>query len=425
MTTLQAQIPVRKTAGYKLLDRAWHLLGLLVMLLLASYISWGFAEYWPPAQAWPLILLVSLAYSISSVIISRLARFPKVERLGVIVLTTSLAFLLVIAIIALDRLYYSRLFWLSSFSISIIWLIIGSYIFTPSAIRLGLVPGPMASELCKIDSVNWYLLRNPSLSNRQVAVLDGVVVDLHQELSREWIRFLAGCSIRGIPVFHGAVIFESLTGKVSLEHLSSGASTLINQPGLYLTIKRIIDIIMVVISAPIIVPILIVTAVFIKMGSPGPVFFWQERVGKGGKIFRMVKLRSMRVDADRAGAKFASKDDDRIIPGGKLMRKLRIDELPQFWNVLLGDMSIIGPRPEQVPFVVEYSSKIPYYQYRHLVKPGITGWAQVMHGYAASHEEAEEKLAYDLYYVKHVSVWLDLIIVYKTAKTILTGFGAR
>jgi len=396
------------------------------MLLLASLIAWGSLEYWRLSQAWPLILLVSLAYTVSATVVSRLSRFPKVEGLGVIILTTGLAFLIVIALVALGRFYYSRLFLVSSFVFTTIWLTVGLYTFSKVAgTRLGLIPGGMADELSKIDSVEWRWLNSPDLPGAEISILDGVVVDLHQELSPDWIRFLANCSLRGVPVYHAAVVFESLTGRVSLAHLTSGGDVVFRLPSLYPAIKRTLDVAVVLLSLPLVIPVVLVAAIVVKLGSSGPVFFLQERVGQGGEVFRIVKLRTMRVDADRRGAEFARADDDRIIPAGKWLRKFRIDELPQFWNVLKGEMSLIGPRPEQVPFVVQFIKEIPYYNYRHLVKPGITGWAQVVQGYAAGRDETREKLEYDLYYIKHLTVWLDLLIVYKTIKTIFTGFGAR
>lgn len=426
MITLQWSIPTRRTVRYKLWDRAWLIVGLPVMLLLASLIAWGSLAYWRMPQVWPLILLVSLAYFVSAVIVSRLSHFPRVDRFGVVILTTGLAFLVVIALVALGRFYYSRLFLVFSFAFATVWLAVGVYIFLKAAdIRLGLIPGGMASDLLEINSVEWRWLNKPDPWDAQISNLDGVVVDLHQKLSADWIRFLADCSLRGIPVYHAAVIFESLTGRVSLAHLNFEGDEVFKLPPVYPTVKRMLDVAVVLFSLPLVIPVVLIAAIVVKLGSPGPAFFLQERVGQGGKIFQIVKLRTMRVDADKQGAEFARANDDRIIPAGKWLRKFRIDELPQFWNVLKGEMSLIGPRPEQVPFVEQFTKEIPYYNYRHLVKPGITGWAQVVQGYAAGSDETREKLEYDLYYVKHLTVWLDLLIVYKTIRTILTGFGAR
>ena len=153
--------------------------------------------------------------------------------------------------------------------------------------------------------------------------------------------------------------------------------------------------------------------------------FIQNRVGKGNKDFRIYKFRSMSKDSEAAGAQFAQCGDMRVTRVGKVIRKLRIDELPQFFNVLKGDMSLIGPRPEQRTFVDQFEREIPFYMYRHIVRPGISGWAQVVHGYAADTDDTRIKIEHDFYYIKHFSLWLDVLIVFKTIKTILTGFGAR
>src|SRR5690606_1724012 len=176
---------------------------------------------------------------------------------------------------------------------------------------------------------------------------------------------------------------------------------------------------------PLVVPLGLVVGLLVKFSSPGPVLFWQERIGERGRVFRIVKFRSMRVDAERNGAQFAASDDERITPVGRVLRRYRLDELPQLWNVLKGDMSIVGPRPEQVEFARRFEERIPFYHWRHRVKPGITGWAQVQQGYAVGIEDTIQKLEYDLYYVKHLSLWLDLSILLRTVRIIVTGFGAR
>ncbi|WP_305838902.1 sugar transferase [Photobacterium leiognathi] len=168
-----------------------------------------------------------------------------------------------------------------------------------------------------------------------------------------------------------------------------------------------------------------ITAILIKLENPGPAMFIQERVGQGGKVFRIYKFRSMTVKEAGAEDKFATQEQARVTKVGKIIRKVRIDELPQFFNVLKGDMSLIGPRPEQDSFVKQFEQEIPFYGYRHMVKPGITGWAQVVQGYADDTESTTEKLAFDLYYIKNLSFWLDVNIVFKTIRTMLTGFGAK
>ena len=173
-------------------------------------------------------------------------------------------------------------------------------------------------------------------------------------------------------------------------------------------------------------PVFLLTALAIALEDGGPIFYRQERVGLGGRIFQVLKFRSMRVDAERDGVPaWAAERDNRVTRVGRIIRMLRIDELPQFLNVLRGDMSIIGPRPERPFFVQQFSQAIPFYDCRHVVKPGITGWAQVCFRYGASLEDTKRKLSYDLYYVKNRSVVLDLLILLKTVGVVLRGDGAR
>jgi exopolysaccharide biosynthesis polyprenyl glycosylphosphotransferase len=241
----------------------------------------------------------------------------------------------------------------------------------------------------------------------------------------QWVRFMAECSLRRVPVYHAAAVYELLTGKVSLPHHSEELMDAIQLPPLYPALKRLLDLVAVLLALPLLLPLAGLLALLIRLESAGPVLFFQERMGQGGRTFWMVKFRSMTLEADDSVARFAEDGDSRVTRVGKWLRKFRLDELPQFWNVLRGEMSIIGPRPEQVWFAQQFEAEIPFYAYRHLVKPGITGWAQINQGYAADSTETREKLAHDLFYIKHLSLWLDSVIVVKTIRTILTGFGAR
>lgn len=173
-------------------------------------------------------------------------------------------------------------------------------------------------------------------------------------------------------------------------------------------------------------PFAILTGLAVGLTSRGPIFYKQERVGKNGRIFRLIKFRSMRVDAEREGEPvWASSDDDRATFVGKIIRKIRFDEIPQFWNIIKGEMSFVGPRPERPFFVAKLAEEIPFYEYRHLVAPGLTGWAQIKYPYGSSVDDAKEKLQYDLYYIKNQTLTLDFIIVFETVKTVLFGRGGR
>ncbi len=193
----------------------------------------------------------------------------------------------------------------------------------------------------------------------------------------------------------------------------------------YVRTKRAIDIFVIFLALPLVLLIAAITAVAIKLESSGNVFFWQKRVGMDGEVFNMLKFRSMTSDSEKLGSQFAQSDDMRVTRIGKFIRKFRVDEIPQLWNVLKGEMSIIGPRPEQKSFVDEFNKSIPNYSLRHMVKPGITGLAQTEQGYVADAEATVTKLEYDLYYIKNMSLLTDAQITLKTIYTIMTGFGAR
>ena len=173
-------------------------------------------------------------------------------------------------------------------------------------------------------------------------------------------------------------------------------------------------------------PIALFTALLVKLDSRGPVFYRQERVGKNGKVFEVIKFRSMKADAEKDGKPiWAATDDDRVTRVGRIIRKIRVDEIPQFWNILKGEMSFVGPRPERPHFVAQLAQEIQFYDHRHLVAPGLTGWAQTKYPYGASVDDARKKLQFDLYYIKNQSLALDLIIVINTIKTVLFGRGGR
>ncbi len=227
----------------------------------------------------------------------------------------------------------------------------------------------------------------------------------------------------------GNSFYETLTGKLSVEQMNPG--WLIYSEGfrhshLKRLSKRVLDIVISVVMIVLLLPLSLLLAIIIKLESKGPVLFSQERVGEKKKPYRIYKFRSMVDRAEsQSGPKWAEDDDPRITRVGKFFRKWRLDEIPQLWNVLKGDMSFVGPRPERDFFIKELEKEIPYYGKRFTVKPGLTGWAQVSYGYGSSVEDAVEKLNYEMFYIKNMSIILDLVIILRTVKTVLFGRGAR
>jgi sugar transferase (PEP-CTERM system associated) len=243
------------------------------------------------------------------------------------------------------------------------------------------------------------------------------------------VQDLLKCKLRGIRILELSSFFERENGHLQLD--SMNASWMILAEGFHQgivrdTVKRLFDLLVSALMLGITLPIMALTALLIKLESPGPVLYRQERVGQGCRNFTILKFRSMCVDAEKDGKpRWARQNDSRITLTGRIIRRTRIDELPQIFNVFFGDMSFVGPRPERPYFVQDLTQKIPYYGVRHTVKPGITGWAQVRYPYGSNDEDAMHKLQYDLYYVKNHSLFLDLMILFQTAQVVLWGKGVR
>ncbi len=240
---------------------------------------------------------------------------------------------------------------------------------------------------------------------------------------------LIACKMQGIAIEDHISFLEKLTGKLMVESLNPSHlifSDGFKKPRILLFIRRVTEVLLSSVFLIILMPFIGLISILIKLDSEGPVFFQQERVGENGKIFNICKFRSMTRDAEEeSGPVWAKENDTRITRVGKYLRKFRLDEIPQLWNVLKGDMSFAGPRPERPCFVEELTKQIPYYGQRHSVKPGVTGWAQIKYSYGSSVEDAIEKLKYELYYIKNMSPLFDLFILFETAKIILFGRGAR
>lgn len=255
-----------------------------------------------------------------------------------------------------------------------------------------------------------------------------IVLALTDQRGKMPIRQLLACKLHGIPIDAGVGFYETLTGKILVEKVNP--SWLIFSQGFKkdrtISIgKRCVDICFSLLGLALSLPIMAISAILIKLESPGPIFYLQERVGEANRPFKVVKFRSMTSDAEKDGPVWARKNDCRTTRFGSLMRKVRIDEIPQMWNVLTGDMSFVGPRPERPIFVDKLEKIIPYYSLRHSVRPGITGWAQICYPYGASEEDALRKLEYDLYYIKNLTLSMDLWIIFQTIKTVLFQKGAR
>lgn len=254
-----------------------------------------------------------------------------------------------------------------------------------------------------------------------------LAVDLRAVLADRMAQYVSSCTLAGFDVRPMSQVYEMHTGRMPIVHLAEGweLSTPVLRTAPYMPGKRTVDALLVLATAPLTLVLSVAIAVTVRVTSPGPVIFRQTRVGRGGVLFTLYKFRTMWEGSELGGPAFASRLDDRLTPVGKWLRRFRADELPQLWNVLKGDLSLVGPRPEQVTFARHFAETIPFYSHRHLVRPGVTGWAQVNYGYADGDADTIEKLTYDLFYVKHMSPWLDLAVLGRSVWTVLSGFGAR
>lgn len=260
--------------------------------------------------------------------------------------------------------------------------------------------------------------------------IDEIVVALSERRGGSMpMRELLDCKLSGVRVIDVATYFEQNAGQIRLDAMSAGFLIFgegFNQGFWRTSTKRVFDLVSAFILIVLSSPLMLLTALAIKIESPGPVLYRQERVGLFGQVFNVVKFRSMRTDAEKDGVpRWATAGDSRITRVGRIIRKIRVDELPQLFSVLVGSMSMVGPRPERPYFVEQLTQEIPFYAVRHSVKPGVTGWAQVSYQYGASKEDTIEKLQYDLYYVKNHSLFLDLVILFQTVGVVLTGKGAQ
>jgi sugar transferase (PEP-CTERM system associated) len=264
---------------------------------------------------------------------------------------------------------------------------------------------------------------------RPVHGIDRIVVAMEERRGKLPVALLLSLKNRGVQVQDGNDVYETITGKVPIEsiRLSSLLFSSGSHPSrLFLIYKRFASVMISIVGLLLSLPLIPFVVLAIKLSSPGRVLYWQNRVGRDDKIFRCYKFRTMRSDAEaESGPVWAEDHDPRVTLVGRFLRKTRIDELPQLLNVFKGDMSLVGPRPERPEFVATLNEQIPYYHLRHAVRPGITGWAQILYKYGSSVEDAKEKLRYDLYYIKNSSAGLDLLIVLNTIKIVLLSRGAK
>lgn len=410
---------------------------LVVAILVATYSVFGVWAPWlvstPTGSLMPSVVLVLVGAGLS-IYGSYLAWGRSVPRpsygRAVGIVASTMAFTAVGLVVS--RSYWSRE-WL--ITLSVLWFvfaIVQRFIarrrpWTESMVVIT-SEKVLADDIASTNHADVTAIVDPLGEPQDVPLVDGatLVVDLREVLSEDMARYVSSASISGQRIRPLVEVYEEHTGRLPLVHIVGGWE--LSRPvqrSQYAGVKRALDVVLVVLTLPLWLAMWGVVWVVVKLDSPGPAIYRQERVGRNGGDFTLYKFRTMSTDAERDGPRFTSQDDPRITRTGRFLRKSRLDEIPQLWNVLRGELAIVGPRPERPVFVDQFSRTIPFYESRQLIRPGVTGWAQVHYGYADGEADTVEKLTYDLYYVKHSSLWLDVHVLGMSIWTVLTGAGAR
>ena len=372
-----------------------------------------------------------LPYAVATHLLMRASHLPVAERSGVLWVSTTAPFVFTPLGFALLQQPYSRAAVVWAYAATTLWLWWGYRRHVKDrALRLVHLDANVPAQLAACLSPNTLdpqavqlIAWNPN-NGTPLPACDGVVLDRHLRSTDERTRLLGELKMQHLRLYSVEAVAELTSGRKMLPTAADSLWEIDNDPS-YDRAKRLLDVTTVIAFAPLWLPLAVCVALAVRLDSKGPSLYSQSRVGRDGQVFTLWKFRSMVHGLQAPGVHFAQADDPRITRVGRVLRRSRLDELPQLFNVLMGHMSLIGPRPEQTAFVRDFATTIPSYPYRHLVRPGLTGWAQVQQGYADSADTTRIKLSYDLYYVAHYSLALDLLIAAKTVKTVCTGFGAR
>lgn len=431
------QLSVERTFGSVVNSHSWQQAGFCTLILIAMFASMGLYERGLRDQLSGIWLRVALGFSGGLLLMLGLMAIQP----GMIISDNAIFAALAISAsgVLLIRTVFYQFAESSKFKQRI--MVFGASGLAEELERLrrrsdwqdNLLVGylPLLDEKPQVRPSKVLLAKGTLLETANHYNIDEIVVAIREVGESFPVAELWDCKMSGIEVEDISIFLERMTGKMKLEALSPG--TMIFADGFVQAlhkgmVHRGFDVLVSVVFLLLSLPVMLMTAaaIFIESGARGPVLYKQFRIGRQGRRFEILKFRSMQVDAEKDGtAVWATHNDARVTRVGAFIRKTRIDELPQLWNVLKNEMSFVGPRPERPEFVEQLSEKIPYYDLRHTVNPGLTGWAQIRYPYGSSEEDAKEKLQYDLYYVKNYSLFLDLTILLQTAQVVLWGKGAR
>jgi len=370
------------------------------------------------------ILSTAFAYAIVWYCGRRLDAFPRATlqgNLGYVAPVAAIAYSTLAVVLLLMRSDYSRVQLFGSGVLAVLWMSFVAQLRARYLVRnYAVIPASLAGMMPMLRTCRWL---DFDQVGRESARVDAIVTDLSSDLDETQVAALASAAIAGVPVLDRRYVLETMTGLTPLSGLTPNEFGALLPSRQYLVIRRAIELALTILALPLLLPMLGAVALMIRTTSPGPVLFMQQRVGRRGRVFRMVKFRTMHHGAD--GPSFTTEGDPRVTRIGRFLRRSRLDELPQLFNILRGDMSWVGPRPEAFALDQQYVRDIPHFALRGIVRPGVTGWAQINQGYAHKANEMRSKLEYDLYYLKHCSLWLDLVIVLRTFAVVIGGTGAR
>ena len=401
-------------------------------LVLAALLPWAGSRWlisdtsFDPAVFHNALIANVLAICLALWIRISVSTYPGIRAGQVVIPAVFVAHATMLTLLVLSRVPYHRPSLALGFGLHLMWAF-AIYYFVSRRLRpmIAIVPVGAYKPLLEIDTVDWRMLSAPEL--HRVRDCHAIVADF-SDLPDEWEGFLADAALDGRMVYQVQQLFESLTGRVQVRHISENSFGSLVPARAYSAIKHLGDWLLAVAVLPLLLPLLALTALAILLVDGGPVLFRQRRTGRQGRQFWVTKFRTMRIEGevdDQRRAAMTDEDDVRITRLGGFLRRMRIDELPQVWNILRGEMSWIGPRPEAEVLSAWYTGDVPFYRYRHVVRPGISGWAQVNQGHVAEVDDIHLKLQYDFFYIKYFSPWLDILIVFRTVRTMLTGFGSK
>ena len=381
-----------------------------------------FAKGFGPTEQ--TIVATAMAFAIVWYCGRRLDAFPRVTlqgNIGYVAPVAAISYSTIAVLLLLVRSDYSRVQLFGSGLLAILWMAFVAQLRARYLTRnYAVIPTGLIASMPEVGTCRWLDFDEVAIHGARV---DAIVADLDEKLDEHQVSALAQGAISGVPVLDRRYIVESLTGRTPLSGLTPNEFGALLPSRQYLVLRRVVELLLTVLALPIILPIFAIVAVVVRLDSSGPIFFTQVRVGRRGRIFRMIKFRTMYHGA--TGPSFTATDDPRVTRFGQFLRRSRLDELPQVFNILKGDMSWVGPRPEALDLDQKYVRDIPHFALRGIVRPGVTGWAQINQGYAHDPDEMRSKLEYDLFYMKHCSLWLDLVIVLRTFAVVLGGTGAR